>query len=56
MSFPVIYDTEKEITNKHDVSCLPTVFLVDDEGTILEKVVGYNEKVFHNILEEASYK
>jgi peroxiredoxin len=50
---PVVYDTDRNITNARDVSSLPTVFLVDQEGKILDKLVGFSEESFHRMTEEA---
>jgi peroxiredoxin len=53
IEIPVIYDTDGSIFNAHDVSSLPTVFLVDQNGKILDKLVGYSEETFHRMVEDA---
>jgi peroxiredoxin len=51
---PVIYDVSGEIRIKHDVSALPTAFVVDEEGSIISKMVGYTEYGFANLVDLCS--
>lgn len=40
LTFPILYDTEGEVSRKYQVHALPSSFFVDREGRIHEVVIG----------------
>jgi cytochrome c biogenesis protein CcmG/thiol:disulfide interchange protein DsbE len=51
--FPVLLDVEGEITSKYRVVAIPTTFFVNEEGVIVDQIVGFGGA---DILEEKTKK
>ncbi|HEO66286.1 MAG TPA: TlpA family protein disulfide reductase [Spirochaetes bacterium] len=43
MTFPVVYDSDKEVSSRYRLSATPTTYIIDKDGTILGKVVGESD-------------
>ena len=43
LSFPILLDTESEVSDLYDVSGIPVSFLISRDGKILAEVVGVRE-------------
>jgi thioredoxin-like negative regulator of GroEL len=41
MSYEVVFDAESDVSQRFDVRTLPMVFLVDDQGTVLDVMRGF---------------
>lgn len=41
MNYPVIYGTDQIITDFGGISAIPTSFIIDTRGKIVQKIVGY---------------
>ncbi len=39
-SFPVLLDTNRDVTLEYDVTAIPTTFFIDKDGIIQDKIVG----------------
>lgn len=48
--YPIIL-TPEEVSRKFGVTALPTTFLIDKEGKIQEKMVGFNSKIAKEMTE-----
>jgi peroxiredoxin len=40
LTFPILYDSEGDVTRQYQVRALPTSFFIDPQGIIQEVVVG----------------
>ncbi len=43
MTFPVLFDSDKEASSMYRLSSTPTIYIIDKDGTILGKVVGESD-------------
>ena len=51
ISYPIIL-TPEEVSRKFGVTALPTTFLIDKEGKIQEKMIGFNSKIAKEMTEK----
>ena len=45
-TFPLLSDSTGEATRKYSVDAIPANFLIDKEGRLVNKMIGYNEAEF----------
>jgi len=39
-TFPILIDSERKVSKNYEVSGIPTTYLIDEKGRILQRVVG----------------
>lgn len=53
--FPVLLDTENIVSEKYNITAIPTTYFVNEEGVIIDQILGYGgkttfEEKFKNLL------
>lgn len=57
INYPILYGTEEVVKNYGDIQAIPTSFIIDRKGNIVDKHVGLVEKtVYINKIKELSGK
>lgn len=46
INYPLVIADQKVVNSYGGITAIPTTFIVDKEGKIVEKVVGYRDKEF----------
>lgn len=47
--FPVLLDTDNLVSDKYNITAIPTTYFVNEEGVIVDQILGYGGK---NVFEE----
>jgi len=55
ITFPILMDSQGEVSKAYKVEAIPRVFLIDKEGKIVKDILGYspeNEKILREAIEK----
>ncbi|WP_377863586.1 thiol-disulfide oxidoreductase ResA [Bacillus sp. R86525] len=56
LSFPVVIDTEGEVSKKYQVTTVPTTYLLDSKGKVIKKNVGeMDEKMLEGWMKQITH-